>query len=103
MGVAKRTMKVRERKAKEVKQTMSDTDTVSKPTMRPVSLDEIPQRTVQGKAGPFVEEFLSSGAEAAIVENAKKGFTTTLRRYLKENGAPASVKTVNGQTYIVRS
>jgi hypothetical protein len=97
----------RERKTEEVKQ-MADTETKSnrgaKATMTPVNLADIPVRTTPGKAKPFVDEFMASGAEAARADGGTKGFASTLRRYIKEQGLTGvEVKTVQGQTYIVRS
>lgn len=69
------------------------TDSFPTPTLQEVSLDELPKVSREGKASRTVEEFIGSGMQAAQVNDAAPNYHASLKRYIKNSGAPVKVTT----------
>ena len=70
------------------------------PSLKAVSLDDIPEIQRAGKASRVVEEFLASNMQAAEVEDHSKTFATSLKRYIKNSGAAVEVLNRKGNIYL---
>lgn len=79
---------------------MADTEAKVQPSLKEVSLDDIPEISRAGKSSKIVEEFLASGMGAAQVEDGSKHFSASLKRYIKQNEVPVEVVTRGGNTYL---
>jgi len=72
------------------------------PTIVPVDLDSIPSIQREGKSQRVVEAFLAGDAQAVQVEGGTKGFSASLKRYIKNAGLKGRVEVLNrgGNTYL---
>lgn len=70
---------------------MANSAAYANPTLAAIDPDEIPSQTREGKASRLVEEFLSSGMQAAEIQDGAPSASVALRKYVKDNGKPVRV------------